>query len=84
LHGIDPEAYLRDLFRVLPLWPRNRALELAPKYWRATRAGLDPEELKLPLGPLTLPPPPTAAGEQAAEKPDAEQGSRAEVVVHCP
>jgi hypothetical protein len=84
LHGIDPEAYLRDLFRVLPLWPRNRALELAPKYWRATRAGLDPEELKLPLGPLTLPPPPTAAGEQAAEKPDAEQGSRAEVLVHGP
>jgi hypothetical protein len=35
LHGLDPEAYLRDLFRVLPSWPRNRVLELAPKYWRA-------------------------------------------------
>jgi hypothetical protein len=24
LHKLDPEAYLRDLFRVLPAWPRNR------------------------------------------------------------
>jgi transposase len=56
LHGIDPEGYLRDLFRVLPVWPKNRMLELAPKYWRATRALLDEAELALPLGPFRVPP----------------------------
>lgn len=56
LHGIDPEGYLRDLFRVLPVWPKNRMLELAPKFWSATRALLDEAQLGLPLGPLTVPP----------------------------
>jgi len=56
LHGIDPEGYLRDLFRVLPVWPKNRMLELAPKFWRETRALLDQAQLTLPLGPLTVPP----------------------------
>lgn len=82
LHGLDPEAYLRDLFRVLPSWPRNRVLELAPKYWRATRARLDPAELALPLGPLTIPPRLTPTeGEQSAEKPDADEAGR--LVVHA-
>jgi hypothetical protein len=56
LHGIDPEGYLRDLFRVLPVWPKNRMLELAPKFWRATRALLDGAQMALPLGPLRVPP----------------------------
>lgn len=56
LHGIDPEGYLRDLFRVLPVWPKNRMLELAPKHWRATRERLNEAQLALPLGPLTVPP----------------------------
>jgi hypothetical protein len=30
---------------VLPHWPRERYLELAPRYWSATRARLDPKEL---------------------------------------
>jgi len=55
LHGLDPQAYLRDLFRLLPTWPRNRLLELAPKNWRATRARLDLAELEMPLGPITIP-----------------------------
>ena len=58
LHGLDPELYLRDLIRILPHWPRDRHLELAPKYWAATRARLDERELKLALGDLTVPPPP--------------------------
>lgn len=58
LHGLDPEAYLRDLFRVLPHWPRDRYLELAPRYWAKTRARLAPKELELPLGRLTVPEPP--------------------------
>jgi len=55
LHLIDPEDYLRDIFRVLPHWPKDRYLELAPKYWRATRAKLIKSELDAEVGPLTIP-----------------------------
>lgn len=58
LHRLDPEVYLRDVFRVLPHWPRDRYLELAPRYWRITRARLDPVELELEVGWLTIPEPP--------------------------
>ena len=64
LHGLDPETYLRDLFRVLAHWPKDRYLELAPKYWAATRARLDPDELARELGPLAVPPPIAAATEE--------------------
>jgi transposase len=64
LHGLDPEAYLRDLFRVLAHWPKDRQLELAPKYWAATRARLDPQELAREIGPLTIPPASDATTEQ--------------------
>ena len=57
LHRLDPEGYLRDLFRVLAHWPRDRYLELAPKYWARTRARLDPAQLALEIGDLTVPPP---------------------------
>ena len=59
LHGLEPETYLRDLFRVLAHWPKDRYLELAPKFWSATRARLDPTRLALEIGPLTIPPPPS-------------------------
>lgn len=58
LHKLDPELYLRDVFRVLPHWPRERYLELAPRYWSATRARLDPNELDQELWPLKVPEPP--------------------------
>jgi hypothetical protein len=58
LHRLDPEEYLRDLFRVLGQWPRDRYLELAPKYWAATRARLNPIELANEVGTITIPPPP--------------------------
>jgi transposase len=57
LHGLDPEAYLRDIFRVLVHWPKERYLELAPKYWAQTRVRLDPAELAREIGELTVPPP---------------------------
>lgn len=57
LHDLDPEDYLRDIFRVLPHWPEDRYLELAPKYWPAARAQLDPVELDLERGPLAIPEP---------------------------
>ena len=59
LHDLEPEEYVRDILRVLPHWPRERYLELAPKYWPATRAQLDPVQLEAELGPLTIPPPPS-------------------------
>jgi hypothetical protein len=55
LHGLDPELYLKEVLRVMPYWPRERYLELAPKYWAATRAVLKGEELERELGPLTVP-----------------------------
>jgi hypothetical protein len=64
LHRLDPELYLRDLFRVLGHWPRERYLELAPKYWAATRAQLNPVDLAAELGPLIVPPPLSATTEQ--------------------
>lgn len=36
MHGLEPYAYLRDLLCLLPSWPINRVLELAPANWRAT------------------------------------------------
>lgn len=65
LHRLDSERYLRDLFRVLPHWPRDRYLELAPRYWAATRARLDPVQLERELGPLVVPRP-AAPSEQPA------------------
>lgn len=66
LHRLDPEGYLRDLFRVLAHWPRDRYLELAPRYWAQTRARLVPAELDKEIGPLTVPPPLPVASEQVA------------------
>jgi transposase len=56
LHRIDAEQYLDEILRVLPYWPPTRYLELAPKFWPATRAKLRPEELDAPLCPFTVPP----------------------------
>lgn len=36
LHGLEPLAYLRDLFCLLPNWPVHRVLELAPVNWAKT------------------------------------------------
>lgn len=57
LHGLDPEAYLLDIIHVLPYWPRARYLELAPKYWGATRARIPEKELAVEIGDITVPPP---------------------------
>jgi hypothetical protein len=36
LHGIEPLAYMRDLFCLLPSWPQSRVLQLAPVNWKQT------------------------------------------------
>jgi transposase len=38
LHGIEPLGYLRDLFCLLPWWPKSQVLELCPARWAATVA----------------------------------------------
>jgi transposase len=44
LHNIEPFAYLRDLFCLLPGWPRHRLLELAPAYWKRTLEQSDAQQ----------------------------------------
>ena len=65
LHGIDPFVYFDEVLRVLPYWPHDRYLELAPRHWLASRARIDPSELAPALSHVTVPPPspaPTSAG----------------------
>jgi transposase len=57
LHRLDPFSYLDEILRILPHWPRERYLELAPKHWQATRGRLRPEELAGPLSAFEIPPP---------------------------
>ena len=66
LHRLDPEEYLRDVFRVLPHWPKDRFLELAPKYWGSTRARLAPRQLAAELGPLDVPDAPPSEQQPAS------------------
>lgn len=67
LHRIDPESYLVDVIRVMPYWPRERYLELAPKYWPQTLARLDATEMTRPLGFITVPPALPAQEQQSAD-----------------
>ena len=55
LHQIEPEEYLRCLIRLIPHWPADRMLELAPLFWARTHARLDPKQLAAELGPITIP-----------------------------
>jgi hypothetical protein len=41
LHGLNCQLYLEQMLRLVPHWPRNRVLELAPKYWTRTVDNLD-------------------------------------------
>ncbi|WP_437554775.1 IS66 family transposase [Sorangium sp. So ce367] len=54
LHQIDPWAYLRDVLILLPSWPRDRVLELAPKSWKQTLENTDARE-RLAASPWTAP-----------------------------
>jgi hypothetical protein len=64
LHGLDPDRYLAEVIRVMPYWPRDRYLELAPAYWARTRQRLDLTELATELGHLTVPSAPLDTAEQ--------------------
>jgi transposase len=44
LHGIEPWSYLRDVLILLPTWPPDRVIELAPKSWKQTLENADTRE----------------------------------------
>lgn len=44
LHELEPWAYLRDLFCLLPSWPRRRVLDLAPVNWNETLKNADTQQ----------------------------------------
>lgn len=44
MHGVEPWAYLRDLFCLLPAWPSRRVLELAPAFWKQTLEDRETQE----------------------------------------
>jgi transposase len=44
LHDVEPWAYLRDLFCLLPGWPVRRVLELAPLNWKKTFEDQDAQQ----------------------------------------
>jgi transposase len=66
LHRLDPETYLAEIIHVLPFWPRDRYLELAPKYWAGTRARIPAAELDVEIGNITVPPPPASPEQPVA------------------
>jgi hypothetical protein len=68
LHSLDAERYLAEVIRIMPYWPRERFLELAPAYWASTRKRLDAAELAAELGHVTVPPPLADATEQSPSR----------------
>ena len=44
MHGIEPIGYLRDLLCLIPSWPQQQVLELAPAYWSTTIARPDVQQ----------------------------------------
>jgi transposase/uncharacterized coiled-coil protein SlyX len=67
LRGLDAETYLAEIIHVLPFWPKGRYLELAPKYWAATRARIPATQLDVEVGRISVPPP-MAAEEKSATR----------------
>lgn len=57
LHRIDPEAYFASLITLLPQWPSDRFLELAPLHWARTRERIEPKILQDEIGWLKVPEP---------------------------
>ena len=55
LHDLEVESYLAEVIRVLPYWPKEYHILLAPKFWRRTRALLDESELRADVGVVHVP-----------------------------
>jgi transposase len=69
LHRLDPEEYLRCLIRLVPLWPEDRMLEVAPLFWERTRARLDAAELEKEIGWIKIPTDPLDTSATPEEQP---------------
>ena len=54
LHQLNPREYLEEILRLAPHWSARRVLELAPKYWAATRKKLDESQRKILLPPWDI------------------------------
>jgi hypothetical protein len=54
MHGLNSQLYLEQLLRLAPHWPVTRMLELAPKYWDRTLAGLDDRQRLIITRPWEL------------------------------
>ena len=54
LHGLNPQDYLEQLLRLGPHWPVTKMLELSPKYWATTIAGLDAHHRTLLVRPWEI------------------------------
>jgi transposase len=54
MHGLNAETYLEQVLRLAPHWPVTRALELSPKYWKQTLAGLDERYRRIITAPWEL------------------------------
>jgi transposase len=55
LHRLDPQRYLEEVLLVLPWWPREQYLDLAPFRWAETRKQFDDADFLTPYGPSPLP-----------------------------
>ena len=55
LHRHDPEEHLRCLIRLVPQWPADRMIELAPLFWARTRQRLDANQLAAEFGTIDVP-----------------------------
>ena len=57
MHRHEPWQYIRDLCRLLPVWPKHRALELCPRDWAITRAKLRDDQMEPSYGHIDIPAP---------------------------
>ena len=57
LHHLDPWQYTYEMCRLLPIWPKHRALELSPRDWIKTRARMNAAQLEPSFGHIDIPPP---------------------------
>ncbi len=44
MHGLEPLGYLRDLLCLLPSWPVQQVIDLAPLHWAKTTERADVQQ----------------------------------------
>jgi transposase len=69
LHNLNPQTYIEEVLRLAPHWPVTRVLELAPKYWSATREKLDARQRSIITRPWDAVSSPEASTSTASRSP---------------